>query len=96
MGFPTILPLDKESISKAEESFRLYTSLFWRPKVYIKRNATDAFRKSYYHIQAAPDGIFSPLIRKNPALFQQIINREASPGDFYNVSFKKSKMCIRR
>ena len=80
-------PLHLETIAKAEENFRLYTNLFWKPKLHIKRNATDAFKKRYYHIQAAPDGIFSPLIRKNPTLFQKMINNLVSPGDFYNVSF---------
>ena len=78
-------PLSSETNTKAKEAFKLYASLFWRPK-YSQSITPYYLQKRYYHIQAAPGGIFSPLIRKNPKLFQKIINNIVTPGDFYNVS----------
>ena len=83
--------LSSESNKKTKEAFKLYASLFWRPK-YSQSIKPYYLQKRYYHIQAAPGGVFSPLIRKNPKLFQKIINNIVTPGDFYNVSIFITKL----
>ena len=82
---PLSSPLSIQTNHSAKEELKLYTSLFWKP-VSLQSDKPYYLQKRYYHIQAAPKGVISPLIRKNTKLFQKMINTIVTPGDFYNVS----------
>ena len=90
---PFSSPILAETDEKAIAALKAYTSLFWRPR-YSSSIKINALKTRYFHIQAAPGGNFSPLIKKNPKLFKNIIHKVVNPGDFYNVSLFTSKYVI--
>ena len=82
---PFTSPILAETSKKAKDALSAYTSLFWKPRYSSTSTKHSPFKTRYFHIQAAPGGKFSPLIKKNPNLFQNIIHKVVQPADFYKV-----------
>ena len=79
-------PILSDTSEKAKDVLKTYTSSFWRPRPHSKVKTSDKVKLRYFHIQAAPGGHISPLIKKNPKLFQDLVHKVVQPGDFHNVS----------